>query len=403
MADTMNAPKRSVSKSYLFLIVILMVLMVTAVVMFFVLQTDSIGEMLENDQLIKTLVVLEDDSQVVWTAVLIYYPTYKNAAIFDIQGYTGAIYSSIGRVDRIDAIYREKGIETYLAEIEKLTDTEIPFTLEISLDNFSKLTDMLGGQNVFIPSAVDYIDENTGNHYLLPSGAVNLDGNKIRTYLKYKLPSDSTEDVQDRKENSMIAFLEALNRNKNDFFDAKTYEHYAPLFKSNLEGSSLRKLLSELVNIRTDGLVPQSVLGTSRIVDGKTLVFPYEDGDYLQEAVKRSTTSLLTRDGQMSNRVYVIEVQNGTTTPKLAYNTGNLLKKAGYDVLQSINAATDDLQNTYIIDHIGNASEAKKLADVIHCEIIKTDEVSTSGRLEADSPVDFSVVLGADFNGKYVR
>ena len=41
------------------------------------------------------------------------------------------------------------------------------------------------GPSSFISSPINYVDEND-NRYLLPSGVVNLDGDKIYTYLHYK-------------------------------------------------------------------------------------------------------------------------------------------------------------------------------------------------------------------------
>ena len=59
----------------------------------------------------------------------------------------------------------------------------IPFSLEISLKHFSELTDLLGGLRVFVPYPVD--DKINDVPYLLPSGSVTLDGDKICTYIFY--------------------------------------------------------------------------------------------------------------------------------------------------------------------------------------------------------------------------
>ena len=81
---------------------------------------------------------MSDEDSVISTDVILYYPVTQRTAMFDIPGRTGSIYSSVGRVDRIDSVYLEKGIQSYKQEIEKLLDTTIPFTLEINLDQFSQ-------------------------------------------------------------------------------------------------------------------------------------------------------------------------------------------------------------------------------------------------------------------------
>lgn len=390
------------NKNSIFLVLIFMILAVTAIIMIFALQTDTIGDMLKNDELIKILIVLEEEGQPICTDVLIYYPVSKRGALFDIPGNTGAIYSSIGRTDRIDQVYVEKGIEVYKNEIQKLSDTNIPFTLEIDIEEFAKLTDLLGGLRVFVPSAVDYVSE-SGERYLLPSGAVTLDGDKIVDYLTYVTPEDSTSDIQDRKQSVIVAFFAAINNNKSKIFEKEVFPFFAKYLKSNIDDESLLKLLSEVAAIDAERLMPQTVLGASRIVEGKTLLFPYYDGQLVKDVFKQTTTALVSASGQLATRVYVLEIQNGTTVQGLAKNTAAILQGAGYDVLSTVNAESNDIDSTMIIDHIGNEAEAKVLADFILCENIVTEEVKTDDELEADSLVDFTIILGKDFDGRYVR
>ena len=390
------------NKNSIFLVLIFMILAVTAIIMIFALQTDTIGDMLKNDELIKILIVLEEEGLPICTDVLIYYPVSKRGALFDIPGNTGAIYSSIGRTDRIDQVYVEKGIEVYKNEIQKLSDTNIPFTLEIDIEEFAKLTDLLGGLRVFVPSAVDYVSE-AGERYLLPSGAVTLDGDKIVDYLTYVTPEDSTSDIQDRKQSVIVAFFAAINNNKSKIFEKEVFPFFAKYLKSNIDDESLLKLLSEVAAIDAERLMPQTVLGASRIVEGKTLLFPYYDGQLVKDVFKQTTTALVSASGQLATRVYVLEIQNGTTVQGLAKNTAAILQGAGYDVLSTVNAESNDIDSTMIIDHIGNEAEAKVLADFILCENIVTEEIKADDELEADSLVDFTIILGKDFDGRYVR
>jgi len=394
--------KSSVNKGSIFLVIIFMILAITSIVMIFALQTDTVGDMLKNDELIKILIVLEQDGKPICTDVLIYYPVSRRGALFDIPGNTGAIFSSVGRTDRIDQVYVEKGVDVYKSEIQKLTGTSIPFTLEISLEGFSTLTDLLGGLRVFVPTAVDYVSE-TGERYLLPSGAVTLDGNKIADYLTYSLPEDTASDIQDRKQNAIVSFFSAINTNKSTIFTKKVFPFFGKHIKSNVDEEGLYKLMSEISAIDAERLMPQTVLGASRIVEGKTLLFPYYDGQLIKDVFKQTTTALVSASGQVASRVYVLEIQNGTTVQGLAKNTAAILQGAGYDVLSTINAESNDIESTMIIDHIGNEAEAKVLADFILCENVVTDEIKADDELEADSLVDFTIILGKDFDGRYVR
>ena len=115
--------------------------------------------------------------------------------------------------------------------------------------------------------------------------------------------------------------------------------------------------------------------------------------------------SALVASSEMTyTRTYVLEIQNGTTVQGLARNTAALLKNIGYDVLSMVNADSNDYEKTVIIDHIGNEEIAKNLADFIHCDNIIIEEINDEDtQLEETSLVDFTIILGKDFDGRYVR
>ena len=395
--------KKSKSEnSALFLILIFVVFAISAFILFFSLRTDPVEEVLKNDQLIKVLFVLYDEDKVISTDVILYYPVTKRTAMFDIPGRTGAIYSSLGRVDRIDSVYLEKGIEVYKQEIEKLLDTTISFSIEISLTQFSQLTDLLGGLRVFIPSPVD-IKTDEG-YYLLPSGSVALDGDKIKTYINYREEDETESDIQDRMQNTVLGFLHAIHENSELLLGNKTFDYFSKLLKIDLDKDGVKSLLSEISNIDSERLAPQTITGSVRDVDGKQLLFPYYDGQLIKDACKQSMSALVASTSMVYDRTYVLEIQNGTTVQGLAKNTSALLQSIGYDVLTTTNADSNDYEKTIIIDHINNSLVASSLGDFILCDNIVVDEVqSDDAGLDANLLVDFTIILGKDFDGRYVR
>ena len=388
--------------SALFLILIFAVFTVSAFVLFFALKTNPVEEVLKNDQLIKILFVLHDEDRVISTDVILYYPVNSRAAMFDIPGRTGAIYSSLGRVDRIDSVYLEKGISVYKQEIEKLLDTTIPFSIEVSLAEFSQLTDLLGGLRVFIPSPVDIKTEN--DYYLLPSGAVTLDGDKIKTYINYREEDETESDIQDRMQNTVLGFLHAINEKSEIVLGNKTFDYFSKLLRIDMDKDGQKRLLSEISNIDSERLAPQTITGSVRDVDGKQLLFPYYDGQLIKDACKQSMSALVASTSMVYDRTYVLEIQNGTTVQGLAKNTSALLQSIGYDVLTTTNADSNDYEKTMIIDHINNPQVASSLGDFIMCDNIIVDEVqSEDAGLDANLLVDFTIILGKDFDGRYVR
>lgn len=390
-------------KGILFLVLIVLIMAVTFIFLFFALGTDPVEQIVKNNQILQVLVVLENEGKAQATNVLLYYPPFQRAALFDIPGNTGAIYASLGRVDRIDEIYKEKGLHAYRTEIEKILGINIPFSLVFTMEQFSVLTDLLGGLRVLIPAPVDYSDN--GRYFLLPSGSILLDGDKIRTYLEYSLPDETAENIQDRTQNAILALFTALSENTTQVLSKKQFPRYAAQFQTELDSKGLRRLITEISTIDAERLMPQRITGSLREVDGKMLLFPYFDGQLIKDICKQTIISIISSSEVAFGRTYVLEIQNGTSVQGLARNTGILLQGAGYDVLNMVNADTQDIENTVIIDHLGNPGQAKNLGDFIHCSnIVTTDEiVSVDDDLKNDVFVDFTVILGKDFDGRYVR
>lgn len=391
------------NRGALFLVLIFVIIVSVIIFIAMSLHVDTVDESLKNESVIKTLFVMEDKEQVLFTDVFLYYPVSKRGALINILGNTGAIFQSIGRVDRIDSIYTEKGIEIYKSEIEKLIGQTIPFYIEMNMAKFGELTDMLGGLKVFVPSPVD-VKNDEGERWLLPSGAVTLDGDKITSYLTYTKNDETEDELVDRRQNVMIAFLSALNRGGTQLLNKKSFPLYAKKINSNIDIDDLYSLISQISNVDAERLVPQTITGSKRLVDGKLLLFPYYDGQLIKDVVKQATNALVALDDTTINRIYVLEIQNGTTVQGLARNTAALLKSTGYDVLSTVNAERSDWEKTQIINHIGNAEIAKNLGDFIRCTNIIDEEIRPESEgAESNANVDFTIILGKDFDGRYVK
>lgn len=390
-------------KSALFLLAVLAIIAGVTVFIALTLRVDPVEESLKSSPVINTLwVFTDDDGSALATNVLVFYPPSRKAVAFDILGNTGAIFSSLGRVDRIDAVYKEKGIDMYRAEIEKLIGKKIPFTIEISLKNLEFFADYLGGLNVFVPFPVDETDED-GYRYLLPSGAVLLDGDKISSFLTYRNVSDASE-FEDRKEAVFVSLLSALRDNRDIIFSGNSFSIYEKRIKSNIEGDDLYKLMQNITDIDIEQYSLQTITGSLRNVDGKTLLFPYYDGQLIKDIMNQTVSSLVTGDSAGQNRVYVLVIQNGTTEQGLARNTSFLMQSVGYEVLETANADRNNYERTEIINHIGNAEAAKMLGSFIHCTNIIDEEVLPETEdAGSAAKADFTIILGKDFDGRFVK
>lgn len=394
---------RDEQKGIIFIALIILVIAVVSVIFGVSLKSDFVKETLKDNQIVRVLFVVEDsDSSVLFSNLMIFDHQTKRAALVNLPGHVGSIFRSIGRTDKLKVIYEEVGIKSFKTEVEKLLGVSIPFYCVITLPDFLKMADYLGGFRVFIPEPIDYVSEISGERWLLPSGAVNLDGDKINTYLHYKLADENEADLQERYQNVMSAFITSLHDKKFVIFSKGSDKLYTQWFQTNVEEEEEKTLFEQIADVDSESIIKQTVSGSLRNVDGQLLLFPSTNGDLIKESVKQITSMLVSTDGTISSRVYVLRILNGTKVLGLARNTSILFQNASYDVLTIGNAETD-YDETVIIDHYGNEDVAKMVGEFIHCTNIKQAEESLGTDASgAEASIDFTIILGKDFDGRYV-
>ncbi|MCI5523557.1 MAG: LCP family protein [Spirochaetia bacterium] len=372
---------------------------ILGVVVFLVRNINNQAES-EEELIVLTLIVIDDGKgNAVSTEVFLMYEPTGKGAVFDIPGNLGAIYSSLGRVDRIDQVYKERGIETYKTEIEKLIGKKIPNSLVITMDDFSTLTDILGGLKIFVPSPVDVKDEN-GQRYLLPSGAVTLDGDKIRTYMMYKSEDENDDSRDVRRRNAIVQFISAINEPENEksFLDKNNFSSYSKFFNSNSSEDGLLSLLNKFSKVDPERIIVNTTKG--KFNSNLGLFIPDNNGQFLKEVMNLTLSSLRVEGNSQESRYYVLEVLNGTDIGGLAARTKTKLESAGYKVDITGNAEREnnvEYENTIIIDHIGNSDAANALGSFIRCSNIQEEEVRPETEGFEAAKTDFTIIIGKDF------
>lgn len=387
-------------KNIIFLLLILVMLIPSGIIVARNLKVDPISTSLSDDNVLKVLFIIEQDNVPISTNIIANYAPTRRAAMFDIPANIGLILQQLERTGGIGTLYTEKGANVYREEIEKLTGVDIPFYISCSLTDFVHLTDLIGGLSVFIPSSVD-IESETYGRILLPSGSVLLDGDKVRKYLLYEDEADAEGEPVTRKQKAVLAFLRGLYEHP-EIFEKEQFKVLSPLLRSNITGEDFKQLLEYLSQTDSERLVPQRLTGAVRMVDSKELLFPFRDGQQIKEIIGQTLAALASKEGTTLERVYALEVLNGTDTNGLARTASELYQSFGYDVIRIGNAPQSGVEHTVLIDRIGNDAVAKIVAQVVRCENIESVQVSND-HSDSESNVDFTLILGKDFNGYTVR
>ncbi|AEJ18941.1 LCP family protein [Gracilinema caldarium] len=391
--------------SIMLMILIILIVLVGGIGIYIFSKTDPLEEILSDERVMNILLNIEQDKKVIGSYVVLYYPPTKRVSVFDIPIETGLIIKSLNRVDRIDVLY--KGLESpeYIKEIENLLGIRIPFSVTITITNLEKIIDLIEGIHLFIPEKVEQY--NPQIPMLFPSGFVKLDGNKAVAYATYTLDKDDpeTEALITRKQKTIIALLTGLNEKRMLLRDPKVRAFFTSFISTKLNAESTLRIFQELTQLDVQRLAMQRVGGTIKQVSGKTLLFPFYDGVLIKEIVKQAISGLVRQgEGEFPDRVFTVEVLNGTPSIGLARNTSELLKGFGYDVLSYGNADRNDYEKTIIIDRSKYPEVAQALADVIKCKNITTSNNIDTPEMSQDLnySADFTLIIGKDFNGRYV-
>ena len=363
---------------------------------------------INDGRAITTLFVIEHEGKPLGAYLLLYNQVTKNAAGFEIPGELGLLLHQINRVDRIDTVYQSGKIAPYIREVEKLFDIKVNYNFVFVMKNLSRAVDLLEGVTVFIPGDIKLSDSEA---VLFSSGLTKLDGDKAVEYLSYPASDYDIETGPQRSQRFFAALLKRFGEKKDYLSSSDVSRLFQSLIETNMGGRILAQFFNELSYINIDRFTIASVGGIMREVSGKKLLVPLYDGSLIKEIVRQTLSDLAQRNGSTGgNRVFTVEVLNGSGVTGLAGRTAELIRGFGYDVINIGNADSADYAFTEIIDRSNFSGEAKKFAEIIKCKRVITVEEEKPFQDGMVMPLedynykaDFTLILGRDFDGRYTQ
>jgi len=390
-------PKSLIDKSATFLILIVGAVAVSAAVLLAALRVEPIQQAVDDNRVINMALILEKNGKPITTELMLYYTGNARGALLDIPAETGLIIKSLNRVDRIDVLYEPADPSRYLDEISRLTGAAIDWYMVLDMDGLSDVVDILEGCTVFVPNRVETAGDDERPDYL-PSGSVLLDGAKMALYASYQDPDRPEAETVARRQSVFQSLLRSLGERSAYVLGDGVFPAVDAAFRTNLKPESRRRLFAEFSRLDVDKLVLQRMTGTYRQVEGMQLLFPHYDGELVRDIVKQTLNALLNAESiAIADKVFTLEILNGTSTRGLAQKTAEIFASFGYEVVSVGNTPQPDVESTRIVDRYGDTDAAQTVAAVIRCDVVETG----AGALAAGSPADFIIVLGGDFNGRY--
>lgn len=385
----------SLDKSSIFLILIILFAALAVGFIVVRLRADSVDEALKNDRILNIAFVVERGGKPLATEIFFYYPMNQRGALLDVPAETGLILKSLNRVDRIDALYDDRNPKPYMEEVSRLIDAPIPFYIILSESGLMELVDLLDGLSLFIPNPVKA--DSPFGRVLLPSGSVILDGSKVSDFASYSDPDAPELERVEKRQRLLQAILKRIGERREYALSKTVFPELEKRIRTNIEPDALYRLFERMASLDVDRLVTQRITGVNRTVDSATLLFPHYDGSLVKDIVKQTLNALVNADSfAVADKVFTIEILNGTTVRGLAGKTAEIFQSFGYEVGSVDNAESQDTTRTIIYDRYSNEEAARTIGNVIRCKHIVPGDAGRS-----DSFADFTIVLGKDFNGRF--
>lgn len=389
--------KGGIDKGVVLLLVMVLVLVATGVSVALAVRTDAISELVAEDGQLSSLITVELSDGRLVTHLFLYHFSTERGAVFHVPSQTGVVVRSLNRIDSIDTAYFAGGIDAYRQQISELFGTPIPYHVHLDEAGLEALVDLLGGVSVFVTD----LPSEGPDAVRIPNGDTVLDGAKALEYLRYEGEGERDQDRILRRQKLIVALLEELGNASGTLSGRAASPVLMANITTNLDRAAVASLVREIGGLERERMITRQIEGLGRRVatgeQEKLLLFPHQEGRWLREAVRQIVDNLATAEAiREGNLVIRLEILNGTDVGGLASRTAELFRSYGFDVISVGNASSNDIGRTLVLDRTGSGTYARRTADIIRASRVETES-------DAQSPVDVTVILGRDFDGRYVR
>ncbi len=392
--------KRKFDAGIFFGILILVTIVGTVTLIRLQVQTDRITDHISAAEEFAVVVAITREGEPVVTQVLLYQPETRRASLIDVPGNLGTVIGDLQRVDRIDRLFMEYGPQRYREEIASMLDLDVEFHLAIEEQDLSEIIDLAGGVELFLS---DTVVESLNSGQVFPGGNVVLDGHKAGQYLAATLEHKSGVERVTRLQRFLQRVLLRIGERSEHLGRREVAPYLQDRVTSNLDRRALVALSAALGELASEQMVYRRIQGVSRTVDAEggsqELLFPHFEGRWLRETVRQLRETLRSEETLLLDGATVrLEILNGTDVNGLARRTRELYEGYGFEVVSIGNAETNEVENTVFISRTGDPAYAERAA-----QIVGSSRIMTESSLSTLPNVDVTVILGNDFDGRYVR
>ncbi|WNY66199.1 LCP family protein [Borreliella andersonii] len=383
----------------------LIVLIIAGVVIFFIRSSrkELVYFELNTKSNISFLFIIEDlNKNLVSMQEIFINMKTGNIGFLDIPIHTG--YEDLkGNISWFKDLYKKNSFNKFLSKIYTQLSHESDYYIRFQKENFVKLIDYLGGVKLLVKNPVKIY--NFEDSILIPSGTSNFDGDKAYDYLRY---FNDVNQFEERVEFFKEFFKKFLFQISDFGIENDNFFRIYSMLDTNLS-EVVFKYIVKNYKINNDKIISINIKGQEEIFKDNDnnlikVVFPYYGGAILKESVEKLNKELVNEGVEEIVKIIVL---NGTKVVGLAKKTANIFNSLKFKVLKFGNADKNSYESTLIINNSDNLEMAVRVGEAIKASNIKPiSEVQTKRLLELDDldiNPDVIVILGDDFDGRYVK
>lgn len=170
--------------------------------------------------------------------VLTVNPTLQTTKMLSIPRDTYTEIIGQGFKDKINHAYAFGGIEMSMKTVENLLDIPIDYVVQVNMESFVDIVDIVGGITVNNTLAFDYEGET------FPIGEINLDGEKALKYVRMRYDDPAGDFGRQNRQKQVIQSVlkEAISVN--------TILNYQSIFKTLEANVQMNVIFDDLLSIR---------------------------------------------------------------------------------------------------------------------------------------------------------
>jgi polyisoprenyl-teichoic acid--peptidoglycan teichoic acid transferase len=133
---------------------------------------------------------------------------------------------------KINYAYPHGGIDLAVQTVSDLLDVKIKYYTFVDTVAFSKIIDLLGGVDYYIPANMDYDDPTQNLHIHLKKGQQTLDGAQSEEFIRFRDPNHWTAEIKKYYDGSDLKRIEAQQNFMKELIRQKFNIQYLPKLNS---------------------------------------------------------------------------------------------------------------------------------------------------------------------------